>query len=1273
MVQVSLSTTTTFDGDLNALVEELGTSLTVRFDLDEPAPEGGLRVYVDSEVEQIINRLDLPGFVASPTLENIDLASLATNFDNSGFAVTIDEGATFGSFTINVFDNPEPDTFLPETFDGLVEAALSLRTQAEVDPAAQNDITGLGDYTVDPSAASSTVIFADDASQLMDVPEPPEPPTPPTPPTPDGLQVSLFAGPDYLIEDEGTVSAHAFLATNGVIPEGGLVVSVDAPNLSEFGLAGISVEGGEIEAVRDGGFDLRMLEYTTLVNLPIASDGEAEAGETATFSLAAGSGYQINENYSGNTFNLVDTRSDISLGVVTEPNDIVSVAVDTQIAPDNPSFSAADAIYFDIGNRYPNGASTYTYVGFSQDVDLYQVELSAGDTIATELFEVEGNADSFFAGLSAFDSEGNQLIFATDLEGAAPNKLFGSAGSSFNEDGTVNENQPQSYIEFTAPDEGIYYIAVATAFNTPPTWFGRDNSFSIETIGEGDANRAHFGNYEIAIDLLTPDNPRNTGMPTSPVSNPGVISPPTLSLSANPTTVDSEGNFTNAAVEFVEDDGISGVNFTIRAEGDIPEGGIEFVLNSDVNLFNYASYTQQGTLPSTIGGQSLGAFYNEDGIPTGIRLLIEKPTMTVNLARTSPSSENRENFGYEIIYDQFESLETDGAEDVTFFLQSGEGYEVAADAGTTEVTYYDSLEDVPPPTGGGDTVPEVGVSISESTLIESEGTETTLTFTLSAPPPEEGVVVFLDSDDQTSIGSVLGQFLVLEAEVEGGNFPVPNSDSSGFFFTITEQTAAITLPVFDELTVIEDPLTVQEGILDLTFTLQPQEGYTIDSNANEINLTILDNPDSQIQVGLLGSTEGDEASTTLIESEETVSVHTFILSASPPEEGLTVNVSADSLDDFDLDAIEVQGGTIANLSDDGFDLTITEWEATINLPVAADEASEGSETATFTLEPSNNYQIDQAATEATFAIVDTPDQVAGVSEEIEDNSTLSQANALSVSTNNPTVSISGTIAGFGLEQPDRVSAYPEDVDFYAVALEAGQTITFDIDTGEPAVVAFDFLVFPELRDVPQQVDTELRLFDVEGNELASNNDGAAPDEEFSRDPFIEYTAESSGTYYIGVSQLGNRNYDPNIARSGSGWTFPEVGILTGDFFDPARDYELTVSLIDSDGGGTVGGLTGTDGADMLIGTDGDDLLDGLLGDDTYTGGAGADQFTLAIAQGVDTITDFEVGIDQISLGGLTPEGVKFFELSSDTLVLTASNELIGVVQGVTELDSSVFA
>ncbi|MEM1278521.1 MAG: D-alanyl-D-alanine carboxypeptidase, partial [Cyanobacteria bacterium P01_H01_bin.152] len=355
MVQISLSTTTNFDGDLNALVEDLGTALTLRLDLDEPAPTGGLKVYIDSDIEQILNRLDLPAAIANPQTENLNLLATQTNFDNSGLAVEITEGSTFATVTLTIFDNPEPDTFLPETFDGRVEAMFSLVTADQIAAADQNDITGVGDYTIDPAAASSTVIFADEASQLMETPMPEPPmPEPPSPPVAEGLQVSLFTGPDYLIEDEGTVSAHAFLATNGVIPDGGLVVSVDAPNLSEFDLAGVAVEGGEIEAVRDGGFDLRMTEYTTLVNLPIADDDETEMDETATFSLAEGEGYEIIEDYSSGTFNLVDTRDDIPLGIVTEPNDIVSVVTDTEITPENPSFSAASSIYFDIGNRYLN-------------------------------------------------------------------------------------------------------------------------------------------------------------------------------------------------------------------------------------------------------------------------------------------------------------------------------------------------------------------------------------------------------------------------------------------------------------------------------------------------------------------------------------------------------------------------------------------------------------------------------------------------------------------------------------------------------------------------------------------------------------------------------------------------------------------------------------------------------------------------------------------------------------------------------------------------------
>ncbi|WP_228025376.1 PPC domain-containing protein [cf. Phormidesmis sp. LEGE 11477] len=521
--------------------------------------------------------------------------------------------------------------------------------------------------------------------------------------------------------------------------------------------------------------------------------------------------------------------------------------------------------------------------------------------------------------------------------------------------------------------------------------------------------------------------------------------------------------------------------------------------------------------------------------------------MTVNYQAANPISFELRFYGD--VYEEFEPLETDGAEDVTFFLQPGEGYEVDFNAGETEITYYDSVEDVPVSTGGGDTIPEVGVTVSETELVETEETETTLTFMLSEPPPLEGLTIYLDSEDDPVVGSVLSQFDVLGAEIEGGNFPVPNADTSGFFFTITEQTATITLPVFNELAV--DSLfpadSFLEGILALDFALQPQAGYTIDPDASEISLTIADNPESQIQLSLTGSTQDDDESTTLVEAEGTVSVHTFSLGAPPPVEGLTVSVSAPNLREFDVEALEITGGTIADVRDDGFDLTITEQTATINLPILEDSTDEGSETITFTLESGEGYELNPVATEATFTLADTLDQVS-IPEESEDNGTITEANALSLSADTPSVSLSGLL-GYLFVDPT------EDVDFYSFNLEAGQSVSLDINSSEwtPVYVGINPLP-PALEDIPQQVDTELRLFDTNGNELTANSDGAAPGEDFSRDPFIEYTAESTGTYYLGVSMLGNRNYDPNIARSGSGWTFP-------DGTDTILDFEVGTDRI----------------------------------------------------------------------------------------------------------------
>jgi hypothetical protein len=1076
------------------LIEDEGTLTTLTFTLSEPPPADGLIVNLTSDMINSLGEFD----VFAAQFDGAQIVRVSDNTD--GFTLRI----TGQTATISLPIFPDSET------EGTETITFSLAA---------------GDgFTVDPNAANVAITLQDTATATP----PPTPPTPPTspPPTDGTLLVSLNTGPDFLVESEGTVSAHVFNITGGTIPAGGIVVSVNASNLSEFDLSKIKVsEGGEIVAVRSDGFDIRLTDFTVLIDLPVAADGETEGLETASFSLVAGEGYEVNSAFSSGEFTLVDTADELPINT-SNRNDIFSLASNIGISPDNSQVTIIETIEFDIGNRYQNEDGSFTYVDVTEDVDFYKFDLKAGDAIAFDIDAGAGfddnlsisevNAIGFLPSapditLNVYDAQGNILTYSD--QGAAPGELFATAFDP--------------YIEFRAPQDGTYYLGVAAFPNGlenrrvtfPDANLGYDPFVPASGSGEDfGVDFPNFGQYELSVSL-NPDNlvqlPKRNRSNNTPSTTVAPVQPgkPTVSLNFLDVTLTP---FTDEVISdgLVENRGDRGsvLALILTTEGEIPDEGIVVTVNSDIYLRDYFSENSLFTTPFSPGAELIDVVTDDSGIETGFQLRIFEAATYVAF-----NAKNR-------YYDGSLENEVDGPETATFFLEAGEGYGVSPSKSQITTTFYDSLEQVPEPS----VIPDVSMTISETVLIESEGTEATLNFSLSEAPPEEGVVVYVKGAE-----GLLAQFGVLNAQVTGGIFPLANGSVTGFYFKITEQEASITLPVF------ADPF--DEGLQSYSFALQETPLYTINSDASEVNFTIADTPDSLLEVSLSSD------SGVLVESENAVGLLTFNLTAFPEAEGVTVTVDAPNLSEFDVDALTVAGGEITEITDTGFSLNITDATATVELPLLSDGELEGLRTVTFSLVEGENYRIRPDVNEATITLVDIPEQVPSPTEESDSNDTIAQAVNLNLNPENSSTTVRARLSSL---EPNEdfftdIKDPTEDVDMYSFNLKAGETVKIDVDS-----IPFESLKFP---GIEQRLDSELRLFDANGNELASVNNTAASGQEFSRDPYLEFTATEAGTYYVGVSQLGNRNYDPFTARSGSGWIFPEIGVFYGE-------YDLNVSL-----------------------------------------------------------------------------------------------------------------
>ncbi len=123
----------------------------------------------------------------------------------------------------------------------------------------------------------------------------------------------------------------------------------------------------------------------------------------------------------------------------------------------------------------------------------------------------------------------------------------------------------------------------------------------------------------------------------------------------------------------------------------------------------------------------------------------------------------------------------------------------------------------------------------------------------------------------------------------------------------------------------------------------------------------------------------------------------------------------------------------------------------------------------------------------------------------------------------------------------------------------------------------------------------------------------------------------------------------------------------------------TLNATNSGGDNRIYGGAGDDdffngNGDRLIGGDGDDRF--FMADSTITGGLGENQFWIASSEvpgELNTVTDFEVGIDIIGIGviGATFQNLTFTDDGADTIISFGGNDLAKFLRvGVEILNNS---
>ncbi|MEM6363656.1 MAG: GEVED domain-containing protein, partial [Planctomycetota bacterium] len=180
-----------------------------------------------------------------------------------------------------------------------------------------------------------------------------------------------------------------------------------------------------------------------------------------------------------------------------------------------------------------------------------------------------------------------------------------------------------------------------------------------------------------------------------------------------------------------------------------------------------------------------------------------------------------------------------------------------------------------------------------------------------------------------------------------------------------------------------------------------------------------------------------------------------------------------------------------------------------------------------------------------------------------------------------------TIGDQNLEGVDAIN----DVDFYQVELMVGDRLIVDIDTAlngpstavqiidESGVrISLDGSTVASTGFAPDHLNLSGSIIDETVGDTTQDDLGIDAGSPLLRraDPFVDFTATASGTYYIAVSSLGNTDFDPENVSGRSGG----IGGL-GDYQIGIEAYAPRSFVVSLDDGVEGEGNLGTTGADVI--------------------------------------------------------------------------------------------